>query len=443
MPGVSTNRRATLLALVALALAAPAVAFRVLCVGRACPERAGPPGPVPFCSLPAETRDLLAAGFRDGRGPHVLAVAGQTPVVGGDGPGLPSVAWPGVRPDDAGRVPLAFAGTGVAPGAEVPEGTTLDAVAPTVAELIGLDRPHPGVRSGRALPGVAEGPAPRLVLLMVWKGVGSTDLEARPDVWPNLRAVVRGEAGTLQARVGFLPLDPAAVEATVGTGALPSDHGITGALLRNDRGEVVTAWGAGTPFSVIAGLGDDLDELRNQAPRIGLVGTAEWDRGLIGGTWYLENDRDDVVLERRPDRQVAAAAELLATGYGRDDTPDLLAVAMEGPPAKLDQALGDLVRLADEAAGGRAASVVTATGAARSSGGVEAAEVLTDLRADLGPAVKAAGVGGFFLDTEAMAAEGIAGDRAVRAVRRLAGPDGGSLFDDVFPQIAVTFARYC
>jgi len=440
---VSTNRRAVLLALAALTLAAPAVALRVLCVGRACPERAGPPGPVPFCSLPADTRGLLAAGFRDGRGPHVLAVAGETPVVGGDAPGLPPVAWPGVTPDDAGRVPLALAGAGVAPGAEVPEGVTLDAVAPTLAELIGLDRPHPGVRSGRAIPGLAEGPAPRLVLLVAWKGVGSPDLEARPDVWPNLRALVRRGAGTLQAQVGSLPLDPAAVEATVGTGALPSDHGITGALLRNDRGEVVTAWGPGTPFSVIAGLGDDLDELRDQAPRIGLIGTAEWDRGLIGGNWYLENDRDDVVLDPRPARQVAAAAELVATGYGRDDVPDLLAVAMEGPPAKLDQALGRLVRLADEAAEGRAATVVTATGAAGPDGGVGAADLLRELRTDLGPVVEAAGVGGFFLDTEAMAAEGVAGDRVVRAIRGLAGPGGGSLFHDVFPQIAVTFARYC
>ncbi|MGH2696466.1 MAG: hypothetical protein ACRDIW_05715 [Actinomycetota bacterium] len=440
---MSTNRRAVLLALVALALAAPAVALRVLCVGRACPERTGPPEPVPFCSLPAETRDLLAAGFRDGRGPHVLAVTGETPVVGGDGSGVPPVAWPGVGPDDAGRVPLAFAGAGVAPGAEVPEGATLDVVAPTVAELIGLDRPHPGVRSGRAIPGVAGGPAPRLVVLVVWKGVGSQSLEARPDAWPNLRGMVRGGAGTLQARVGSLPLDPAAVEATVGTGALPSDHGITGALLRNDVGEMVTALGPGSPFSVIAALGDDLDELRDQAPRIGLVGTTEWDRGLIGGTWYLENDRDDVILERRPDRQVAAAAELVASGYGRDDVPDLLAVAMEGPLAKLDQTLGRLIRLADRAVGGRAATVVTATGATGPAGGVGAGELLTELRTDLGPVVEAAGVGGFFLDTEAMAAEGIAGDRVVRAIRQLAGPGGGSLFDDVFPQIAVTFARYC
>jgi hypothetical protein len=438
-----SNRRAVVLALAALAVAAPAVVLRVLCVGRACPERSAAAEPVPFCSLPSQTRDLLAAGFRDGRGPHVLAVAGDTPVFGGDASGLPPVAWPAADPDDGGRVPLGFAGAGVGSGAEIPDGATLDAIAPTVAELMELERPHPGVRSGQRIAGVAEGQAPRLVVLVVWKGLGSIDLEARPDAWPNLRGLLRGGAGTLRAQVGSLPLDPAAVEATVGTGALPSDHGITGALLRNDRGDVVTAWGPGTPFSVIATLGDDLDEVNDQAPRIGLVGTDVWDRGLIGGTWYVENDQDDVVMERRPVRQVEAAADVLATGYGIDRVPDLLAVSMEGPPAALDRALGELTGLADRAAGGRAAVVVAATGSAGEAGGVDAADALARLRAEVGAVVEAAAVGGFFLDTEALAAEGLTGDRVVSAARRLAGPDGVRLFDDVFPQIAVTFARYC
>jgi hypothetical protein len=438
-----SDRRAVVLALVALAVAAPAAALRLLCVGRACPEPAAAIAPVPFCSLPSETRELLAAGFRDGRGPHVMAVTGSIPVVGGDGPGLPPVAWPEAESDDAGVVPLVFAGAGVAPRADVPDGTRLDAVAPTVAELIGLDRPHPGVRSGEPIPDVGAGPPPRLVVLVVWKGVGTRDLEARPDDWPNLRRLLRDGAGTRSAEVGSRPLDPAAVEATIGTGGLPSDHGITGALVRNDRGKVVTAWGPGTPFSVIAALGDDLDELNNQAPRIGLIGTEVWDRGLIGGTWYLETDRDDVVVERRPSRQVEAAVDLVSAGYGTDEVPDLLAVAMEGPVARLDEALGELARLARLARGGRAAVVVTATGSAGAAGSIDADQALAGLRADLGPVIEAAAVGGVFLDTEVMAETGLTGDRVVRAARRLAGPRGGSLLDDVFPQIAVTFDRYC
>ncbi len=438
-----SDRRAILLALIALAVAAPAAALRVLCVGRACPNESPAAAPVPFCSLPVETRELLAAGFRDGRGPHVMAVTGDTPIVGSDASGMPPVAWPAADPDDAGRVPLLFAGAGVAPGAEVADQTTLDAVAPTVAELIGLDRPHPGVRSGEPIEGVAAGPTPRLVVLVVWKGIGTRDLEQSQNAWPNLGRLLRDGAGTISARVGSLPLDPAAAEATIGTGGVPSDHGITGALVRNDRGQMVTAWGPGTPFSVIAALGDDLDELNDQGPRIGLIGTDAWDRGLIGGTWYLENDRDDVILERRPGRQVAAAAELVASGYGADDVPDLLAVAMEGPVERLDQVLGEVTRLVGIGQGGPAAIVVTATGSADASGALEADEALTELRSELGPVIEAAAIGGVFLDTEAMAAAGLTGDRIVQAARRLTAPGGGSLFADVFPQIAVTFARYC
>ncbi|HEX5948957.1 MAG TPA: alkaline phosphatase family protein [Actinomycetota bacterium] len=438
-----SNRRAVVLALAALALAAPAVILRVLCVGRACPDRSAAAEAIPFCSLPSATRDLLATGFRDGRGPNVLAVAGDAPVVGSDASGLPPVGWPTGEPDDSGRVPLAFAGAGVARSAVIPDGATLDAVAPTMAELIGLARPHPGVRSGEAISGVVEGPKPRLVVLVVWKGVGTRDLDARPSAWPNLRRLLRRGSGSLEARAGSLPLDPAAVQATIGTGGLPSDHGITGALLRDDRGDVVTAWGPGTPYSVIAALGDDLDELNEQAPRIGLVATEAWDRGLIGGTWYVETDQDDVVMRRRPAQQVEAVADLLATGYGIDGVPDLLAVSMDGPLGAVDRALGELTRLADRAAGGRAAVMVTGTGAVEPEGGISATEALAELRAELGPVVEAAAVGGFFLDTEALAAEGLTGDRVVSAARRLAGPDGAPLFDDVFPQIAVTFARYC
>jgi len=438
-----TDRRVLVLLVVALAAAAPAAALRLLCVGRACRDRDQVRTLVPYCSLPEAARQLLAAGFRDGRGPHILAVAGEMPVAGSDGTRTLAAPWPTDEPDRAGRIPLAFWGSGVAPGTEIPSGTRLDAVAPTVAQLIGLDRPHPGVRSGEAVPGVASDAEPRLVLLVAWKGVGSGDLETRRDAWPNLRGLVRRGAGTLDAEVGSVPLDPAAVLATVGTGGLPKDHGITGALVRNDRGRVVTAWGPGTPFSVIATLGDDLDELTDQAPRIGLVGTQTWDRGLIGGNWYIENDRDDVVLDRRTARQVAAAERLLSSGYGADEVPDLLAVAMDGPVPVMDQALGALVEAAQRATGGRVAVVLTATGSTAAPGALPAEAAEAALEADLGDVVEATAVGGFFLDQETMATSGVTDDRVVSAARRLETPGEDRLLADVFPQIAVTFARYC
>jgi hypothetical protein len=326
----------------------------------------------------------------------------------------------------------------------IDSGATLDGAAPTLAELIGLSRPHPDVRSGRAIESVIAGNGARLAVVVVWKGVGSRDLEDQPGSWPVLRRLRREGAGTLDARVGSLPLDPAAVLTTIGTGGLPRDHGITGALVRNDRGRAVPAWGPSAPFSVIATLGDDLDERFDQAPRIGLVGTAASDGGLIGGNWYIENDRDDVVVDPRPGPQGEAAERLLATGYGRDDVPDLLAVAMEGPVASLDRALGRLVAAADRASGGEAAVVVAGTGSVDPGpGAVQAREVERSIESELGVVVEATAVGGLFLDQEATARLDVSDDRVVAAARDLKAPGGGRLFADVFPQIAVTFARYC
>ena len=62
------------------------------------------------------------------------------------------------------------------------------------------------------------------------------------------------------ATAGSLPLDPTAVETTIGTGGLPSQHGITGTWVRNAQGRLVRAFGPGAPTPVIAALGDDLDQ---------------------------------------------------------------------------------------------------------------------------------------------------------------------------------------
>ena len=62
---------------------------------------------------------------------------------------------------------------------------------------------------------------PSLVVQVVWKGVGSADLEAHPHAWPFLRATIAGGGGTLEGTTGSLPLDPTATLTTIGTGGLP------------------------------------------------------------------------------------------------------------------------------------------------------------------------------------------------------------------------------
>lgn len=413
---------------IAALVALPAGVLAGLCAGNACRREARATGRVPFCSLPTELRSLIAAGFREGRSPHVLTVG------------------PDVTDAGSTTVPIAFAGTGVAPDVEVPTGATLDAVAPTLAEVIELRRPHPGVRSGEAIEGIASGEAPRLVLLVAWEGVTSRDLERKPEQWPVLRGLFEDGAGTVEAIPGSLPLDPAALLATMGTGALPRDHGITGAVIRNDQGEAVEPWSEDAPFSVVATLADDLDELGRQAPRIGLVGGNETDRGLVGGNWYVENDTDDVVIEPRLGEQVSAAERLLATGYGEDSTTDLLGVAMQGNISQLDRGLGVLLVAADRASGGSFALAVAGAPSAvpeklrRTYADELDGELKLRLGADVTEAVLPSGV---FLDQEAMTRTELTDDRVVVALRDLRSSEGERAFLDVFPAIAVTFARYC
>jgi hypothetical protein len=436
------------LAVVAL-VGLPALVLRLACVGRACDQPATSEATAPFCGLPGTLRERLRLGFRDGRSPDVLAVTGGTAVVGGTGLGDASIAWPSVSPDAADRtVPLVFSGTDVATGASIPRGTGVEDVASTLAEIIGLRRPHPDVRSGKAIPGVAAGgPSPRLVLQVVLKGIGSRDLRDDPTAWPYLRSLARRGASTLDAQIPSLPLDPAAVTTTLGTGGLPSEHGMTGTFVRNDDGVVARAWGPGSPFAVIATLGDHLDELLRERPRIGLVGTAVSDRGLIGGNWYVDTDRDDVSLgSGRSDSQVSAALNLLATGYGRDGTPDLLAVVLQDSIGRMDRALGHLVAAAFEAADGSAAVVVTATGSARKPPGPSMSSTRVEARVerDVGRAVvEATTLGGMFLDQQLLAESGTTEDRVVRALREMKPREGGRLMADVFSGIAVTFAEYC
>ena len=436
------SRLLVLLAITSL-LALPALALRAFCVGHSCdtPARAG--ARIPFCSLQAEARDRIATGFREGRSPDVLAVAGVTPVRGGTAfsPGEPASRWPSASDDLAGsRVPLVLSGPGVRRGVSIPRGTPLDSIAPSIARAIGLKRPHPEVRSGRALDAVGPASAD-LVIEVVLKGIGSSDVERGP--WSHLGRLMGQGASTLDADAGSLPLDPAAILTTIGTGALPFQHGITGASLRDDEGRLVRAWGRGAPPSVVATLPDDLDEETHGESKIGLVASVPEDRGLIGGDWYVDVDRDDVLIRRRG--AARAVRSLLDDGYGRDEVPDLIVVTLQGTPAVMDAELGAIAGMFE---GSRSPLiVVTGSGstAAPSEDGLTGRAVAAWVERGFSPGapvVEAATPGGLFLDQKVLAREAITEDEVMERMAVLE-RSGRVVFADVFPAIAVSFARYC
>jgi hypothetical protein len=329
----------------------------------------------------------------------------------------------------------------------VRSGTTLDAIAPTVAEAIGLRRTHPGVRSGVAVPGVADGERPRLVVEIALEGVGATNVRANAGAWHSLTELMRDGAGTMSADTGSLPLDPAATLTTIGTGGLPDRHGITGALIRGDDGRVVAPWSAHAPPSVIATLGDDLDLKTHHAAMIGLVAPSATDRGLIGGGWYDNDHPDDVTILPRAGTAdvVGTVASALVRGYGRDRVPDLLGVVLAGRPAEIDRQLREVVAEAEHAAKGAAMVVVAGTGTTTTSrGGAEDAVAQVE-GAVPGDAAVVSGIaaGGLFLDQGVMARERISGQTVVDALFDAHAADGSPLVRDAFQAFAVSFARYC
>src|SRR5262245_20082694 len=317
---MNTGRRLTVL-LVALGLIGiPAVVLRIGCVGNSCRSDAvAVAAPAPFCSLPADLRTLITAGTYDGRSPDVMGVAGSTPVVTRGVPWPPETTAAG-----AGSVGFDFVGRGIRSGRS-PDGVSLDQVAPTLEPLIGLRRPHPEVRAGTAIPGLV-GPGARspLVVLLGEKGSGGPGVRAP---YPHLPSGIHTAEG--RAETGSVPNDPIAVETTIGTGGLPSQHGITGTLIRNEDGKVVRAFGPGAPQPVIATLGDDLDRATGGVAKIGLVSTSVGDAGLTGDAWYGTGPVRDRTVSAGADPRRAVHG-FLSRGWGEDATPDLLAVTLDG-----------------------------------------------------------------------------------------------------------------
>ena len=444
------GRRLSTLLLVLALVGAPAVVFRVFCVGNSC-DAGGTEAQsaVPFCPLPESLRRAIAAGFREGRSPDVMAATDGTGAVATGFGDRVRVAWPGASgagdPTDS-RVPVVFLGSGVTPGA-LPDDVRLDAIAPTLEAVAGVRRPHPDVRTGDAVPGViADGARPTpLVVVIAWKGVGTPDLEEAPGAWPFLRRAMRQGAGTTDADTGSLPLDPAATLTTIGTGGSPSAHGITGTLVRDDDGTVGRAWSAPGTGSVIATFADDLDATTGQQASVGAVLTEAADRGIIGDGWYLDSDDRDPVARVADPRRAGVASQTIVTseGFGGDGLTDVLGVVLDGRVREVDSATADVVE-AVRAEVPDTTFVIAGTGSLTAPGALDASDLAAAVDASVGaPVVAATAADGLFLDRGVLVDRSLTTQQAADALRAERRLSGGLLFADVYPSFAVAFSRYC
>ena len=237
-------------------------------------------------------------GSAQGRSPDVMAATNGTDVVT-NVDGVP-VSWPSTSAGDD-RVPIVFWGTGVNAGA-LPDGTGLDQIAPTLAAILGFDRPHPQVRAGVAVADVASaGVVPRLVVMIAWKGVGTSGLRSTPTarhLHPELarrrRRNARRHDGLAAARSG---------------GVAHDDRHRRAAIAARDHGGLRHGTGAASPDRRGAPGRRCRSCRRSPRTSIGTSRSARWsgssrrdaaDRGLIGGTWYPDHDRDDVRIGGDP-----------------------------------------------------------------------------------------------------------------------------------------------
>ncbi|HET8525782.1 MAG TPA: hypothetical protein VFM81_04015, partial [Actinomycetota bacterium] len=393
-----TGRRLLVMLVVLAAIGIPGAVLTATCAGRSCDASGGETVRVPFCPLPAALKEGIANGFREGRSPDVLGVAAGTPVYT-DADGL-RAPWPATGASTDPRVPIVLAGDGVAKAGSIPKGTTLDRVAPTVSDILGFERPFPEVRSGTSIAGIADGKRPKLVLLIAWKGIGSSELESRPDDWPYLSSLMDDGAGTLEGATGSLPLDPAATLTTIGTGGLPSQHGITGSFVRNGEGRIVQAYAPDAPVQIIATLADDLDHA-NPSTLVGLIADDERDRGIVGGHWYPGEDPVDSVIGDSATAPLSVQVHL-TTGYGADDVPDVIGVVLDGRVRSMDRWTREIVTEAQRATGASTLAVVAGSGSAEASrlavADDELVAAVEDAVPGSGTAVAATVPGGVFLD---------------------------------------------
>jgi hypothetical protein len=183
------------------------------------------------------------------------------------------------------RIPLVVYGAGIQPSGS-DERVSLADVAPTIAELVGFDGFLDLGREGRPLPGISR-PAgrPEIVVTFVIDGGGWNVLQEYPDAWPNLRRLMQSGATFRNAIHGSFPAVTASAHATIGTGAFPRTHGITGHNIRDGK-KARKAYGEpgrAEPGDILVPTLADLwsDSTDNRA-WVGELGYQIWHLGMLG-----------------------------------------------------------------------------------------------------------------------------------------------------------------
>ena len=185
------------------------------------------------------------------------------------------------------RVPLVVVAPGLVSPSDSEERVTLADIAPTIAGLIGFDG-FPADRDGRSLPlqlSDTRQSAPKVVVTFIIDGGGWNVLDAWPHAWPNLKRLMGEGANFRNAITGSFPAVTACAHATIGTGAFPRTHGITGHNIRTPQGvrKAYGKAGAADPSDILVpSLADLYSESLDNRPCVGELGYQVWHLGMLG-----------------------------------------------------------------------------------------------------------------------------------------------------------------
>ncbi|MFN2594317.1 MAG: alkaline phosphatase family protein [Actinomycetota bacterium] len=196
------------------------------------------------------------------------------------------------------QVPLVLYGSHIAQSGRVTGEVGLRDIYPTVGRL--LHEPLP-MRSGSVLTEALEqtaAPRPRLVIVVMWDGVGRNVLERWPEAWPHLRHLEHVGTSYFNATVGSSPSITPATHSTLGTGAFPRQHGVTGIEYRTDAGNVRTAFAKRDPRDLkLSTYADVIDRELDNEPKVGTLAWRSWHLGMLGhGLATPGGDADQLAL---------------------------------------------------------------------------------------------------------------------------------------------------
>ena len=193
------------------------------------------------CALPPSWLTRAVRGYRPDRSGQIAVLPVKPAyLASGAGGWSHSGPWPYLQ-----DIPIVFYGPGVLQArGRIDRPVTIADIAPTLARLMGgsIETDGRALREVAPPRAVLPGDRPRLILTIVYDGGGWNVLDQWPNDWPVLGTMM--EKGTLytNATVGSSPSVTPAVHTTLGTGAYPDRHGITGIPVRDEEGTVVDAF---------------------------------------------------------------------------------------------------------------------------------------------------------------------------------------------------------